>query len=68
MTGVQLPQRACGYLMKKELDAFAAVIESPKRPVLAILGSDVSRATPVERGRAIQSGPAAGSNARRGAR
>jgi len=38
MTGVQLPQRACGYLMKKELDAFAAVIESPKRPVLAILG------------------------------
>ncbi len=38
MTGVQLPQRACGYLMKKELDAFAAVIESPKRPLLAILG------------------------------
>jgi phosphoglycerate kinase len=38
MTGVQLPQRACGYLMKKELDAFGAVLESPKRPLLAILG------------------------------
>jgi len=38
MTGVQLPQRACGYLMKKELDAFAAVLENPKRPLLAILG------------------------------
>lgn len=38
MTGVQLPQRACGYLMKKELDAFGAVLDSPKRPLLAILG------------------------------
>jgi phosphoglycerate kinase len=38
MTGVQLPQRACGYLMKKELDAFGAVLENPQRPLLAILG------------------------------
>lgn len=38
MTGVQLPQRAAGYLMKKELDAFAAVLDNPKRPLLAILG------------------------------
>jgi len=38
MTGVQLPQRACGYLMKKELDAFNAVLDNPKRPLLAILG------------------------------
>ncbi len=38
MTGVQLPERACGYLMKKELDAFSAVLENPKRPFLAILG------------------------------
>lgn len=38
MTGVQLPQRACGYLMKKELDAFAAVLDNPQRPLLAILG------------------------------
>ena len=38
MTGVQLPQRACGYLMKKELDAFTAVLDNPRRPLLAILG------------------------------
>ncbi len=38
MTGVQLSQRAVGYLMKKELDAFGAVLEHPRRPVLAILG------------------------------
>ncbi|MBI5385734.1 MAG: phosphoglycerate kinase [Verrucomicrobia bacterium] len=38
MTGVQLPQRACGFLMQKELDAFSAVLDSPKRPLLAILG------------------------------
>ena len=38
MTGVQLPQRACGYLMKKELDAFGAVLDHPQRPLLAILG------------------------------
>ncbi|MDD5140764.1 MAG: phosphoglycerate kinase [Verrucomicrobiales bacterium] len=38
MTGVQLPRRACGYLMKKELDAFGAVLDHPKRPLLAILG------------------------------
>jgi phosphoglycerate kinase len=35
MTGVQLPERASGYLMNKEL---AAVLESPQRPLLAILG------------------------------
>jgi phosphoglycerate kinase len=38
MVGVKLPQRAAGFLMKKELDAFAKVIDSPKRPLLAILG------------------------------
>ena len=38
MTGVQLPVRACGYLMKKELDAFGAVLDNPQRPLLAILG------------------------------
>jgi len=37
MVGVQLP-RAAGFLMKKELDYFAKVLESPKRPLLAILG------------------------------
>jgi phosphoglycerate kinase len=38
MVGAQLPQKASGFLMKKELDAFAAVLDHPKRPLLAILG------------------------------
>ena len=38
MVGVDLPQRAAGFLMEKELHAFAAVLEHPKRPLLAILG------------------------------
>ena len=38
MVGVQLPQRAAGFLMKKELEYFAKVLESPERPFLAILG------------------------------
>ena len=38
MVGVDLPQKAAGFLMKKELDYFAQIIESPKRPFLAILG------------------------------
>jgi phosphoglycerate kinase len=38
VVGVQLPQRAAGFLMKKELDAFAHVLDHPKRPLLAILG------------------------------
>lgn len=38
MVGVELPQKAAGFLMKKELDYFAQALESPKRPFLAILG------------------------------
>ena len=38
MVGVSLPQKAAGFLMKKELDYFAQALESPKRPFLAILG------------------------------
>ena len=38
MVGVDLPQKAAGFLMEKELNAFAAVLEHPKRPLLAILG------------------------------
>ncbi|KAH8675106.1 phosphoglycerate kinase [Ilyonectria robusta] len=38
MVGVNLPQKAAGFLMKKELDYFAKVIEAPERPFLAILG------------------------------
>ena len=38
MVGVNLPIRAAGFLMKKELDYFAKALESPERPFLAILG------------------------------
>jgi phosphoglycerate kinase len=38
VVGVTLPHRAAGFLMKKELDAFAAVLDHPKKPLLAILG------------------------------
>ena len=38
MVGVNLPVKAAGFLMKKELDAFSAVLDNPKRPLLAILG------------------------------
>ena len=38
MLGEGYAQRASGYLMKKELDAFSAVLDNPKRPLLAILG------------------------------
>jgi phosphoglycerate kinase len=38
MVGVDLPQKASGFLVKKELDYFAKALENPKRPFLAILG------------------------------
>ena len=38
MVGVELPQKASGFLVKKELEYFAAALENPKRPFLAILG------------------------------
>ncbi len=38
MVGCQLPQKAAGFLMKKELDYIMAAVEKPKRPFLAILG------------------------------
>ncbi|MBE2204282.1 MAG: phosphoglycerate kinase [Chthoniobacterales bacterium] len=38
VVGVALPNKVAGFLMQKELDAFAAVLEHPKRPLLAILG------------------------------
>lgn len=38
MVGVELPQRASGFLVKKELDFFAKALENPERPFLAILG------------------------------
>jgi len=38
MVGVELPQKASGFLVKKELDYFAQALEKPQRPFLAILG------------------------------
>ncbi len=38
MVGVNLPQKAAGFLMEAELKAFAAVLDHPQRPLLAILG------------------------------
>jgi len=38
MVGVNLPIKAAGLLMKKELDYFGKALESPERPFLAILG------------------------------
>ena len=38
MVGVSLPIKAAGFLMEAELKAFAAVLDHPQRPLLAILG------------------------------
>lgn len=38
MVGVDLPQKAAGFLMAKELEYFAKALENPTRPFLAILG------------------------------
>ncbi|KAL3460702.1 phosphoglycerate kinase [Aspergillus heterothallicus] len=38
MVGVDLPQKASGFLVKKELEYFAKALENPQRPFLAILG------------------------------
>jgi phosphoglycerate kinase len=38
MVGVALPVKAAGFLMEAELKAFAKVLETPDRPLLAILG------------------------------
>ncbi len=38
VVGVDLPEKVAGFLMQKELDAFAQVLDNPQRPLLAILG------------------------------
>ena len=38
ITGIALPQRAAGYLMKKELDFLGDAVNDPKRPFVAIIG------------------------------
>jgi phosphoglycerate kinase len=38
MVGVKTKVKAAGYLLKKELDYFAKILEKPERPVLVVLG------------------------------
>lgn len=38
MVGVNLPVKAAGFLMKKELEYFGKALEQPARPFLSILG------------------------------
>lgn len=38
VTGVDLADKVAGFLVEKELAAFATVLENPQRPLLAILG------------------------------
>lgn len=38
MVGLDVPQRAAGFLVAKELTYFAKALENPERPFLAILG------------------------------
>ena len=38
IVGVNLPRRAAGYLMKKELDFLRKAVDQPKRPFAAIIG------------------------------
>ncbi len=38
MVGVNLPQKASGLLMQKELEYFGKALENPERPFLGILG------------------------------
>jgi phosphoglycerate kinase len=38
MVGVDLPQKAAGFLMDAEISAFTRVLDDPQRPLLAILG------------------------------
>ncbi|AMD20016.1 HCL135Cp [Eremothecium sinecaudum] len=38
MVGFELPERAAGFLLSKELEYFGKALENPTRPFLAILG------------------------------
>lgn len=38
MVGVDLPLKAAGFLMKKELDYFGKALDNPNRPFVSILG------------------------------
>lgn len=38
MVGVDVPTKAAGFLMKKELDYFGKVLENPVRPLSVVMG------------------------------
>ena len=38
MVGIDLDTRAAGFLMKKELDYFSKILESPEKPLTVIMG------------------------------
>jgi len=38
MVGVDVPQRAAGYLLRKEIEYLHDAVESPRRPFVAIMG------------------------------
>ncbi|MBN2340439.1 MAG: phosphoglycerate kinase [Deltaproteobacteria bacterium] len=38
MTGVELPERACGYLLKKEIDFLGEALKAPEKPFVAVIG------------------------------
>lgn len=38
MVGVNVPVRAAGFLMKKELQYFSKVLENPVRPMTVVMG------------------------------
>lgn len=38
MVGVDVENRAAGFLLKKELDYFSQVLESPNRPLTVVMG------------------------------
>ena len=38
MVGVDVPTRAAGFLMKKELQYFSKILESPEKPLTVVMG------------------------------
>jgi len=38
MVGVDVPTRAAGFLMKKELQYFAKILETPEKPLTVVMG------------------------------
>ena len=48
MIGVSLPVRASGFLMAKEIESFAKIMEHPARPLIVIMGgAKIKDKTPI---------------------